>query len=103
MKIFYHGFCLGLLQDLHVKSNRESGMGKYGIAIIPHDFDDYVILIECKISNSLKKLKTMRQEGLHQIERTQYIEDFKLDGFSHFYLYGIAFCQKSCYISMKSI
>lgn len=100
---FYHGFCLGLLQDLHVKSNRESGMGRCGIAIIPHDFDDYVILIECKISNSLKKLKTMSQEGLHQIERTQYIEDFKLDGFSHFYLYGIAFYQKSCYISMTSI
>ena len=50
-------------------------MGRCGIAIIPHDFDDYVILIECKISNSLKKLKTMSQEGLHQIERTQYIED----------------------------
>ncbi len=44
---FYHGFVLGLLVELRdryeVKSNRESGYGRYDVMLIPRETPDQAI------------------------------------------------------------
>ena len=49
---FYHAFVLGMLVSLstthQVKSNRESGYGRYDVMIIPHDKNKLGIIIEFK-------------------------------------------------------
>lgn len=49
---FYHGFVLGMmvnLSDTHeVKSNHESGYGRYGVMLIPKDIEQLGIIIEFK-------------------------------------------------------
>ncbi|MFR5991664.1 MAG: PD-(D/E)XK nuclease domain-containing protein [Mediterraneibacter faecis] len=45
---FYHGFVLGLLVELRdryeVKSNRESGYGRYDVMLIPRETPDQAII-----------------------------------------------------------
>ncbi len=96
---FYHRFLMGMLQGYKVKSNRESGNGRFDITIIPRDFDDRGIIIECKKAHSLRELKKMREEAAMQIKEKGYIEGFKADGYTDFIGYGIAFYRKSCFIT----
>ena len=50
---FYHGFVLGLLVELRdsydVRSNRESGYGRYDIMLVPHDQKNNAIVMEFKV------------------------------------------------------
>ncbi len=49
---FYHAFLLGLLARLdntyHIRSNRESGLGRYDICLLPKDTSQKGIVIELK-------------------------------------------------------
>jgi hypothetical protein len=53
---FYHGFVLGLLVDLkeryEVKSNRESGYGRYDVMLIPTNKRDNAFILEFKVHDS---------------------------------------------------
>ena len=59
---FYHGFLVGFLNadGYTVKSNRESGEGRFDIAVLPMYIDDQAIIIECKHSKNIKKLRKDR-------------------------------------------
>lgn len=50
---FYHGFVLGLMVELSdryvIASNRESGFGRYDVALEPRTDSDNAILIEFKV------------------------------------------------------
>ena len=50
---FYHGLVLGLLVDLRgrysVESNRESGFGRYDVALVPLDANDPALVLEFKV------------------------------------------------------
>ena len=50
---FYHGFVLGLLAELReqyvLKSNRESGYGRYDVMLIPRDFTEQAYVLEFKV------------------------------------------------------
>jgi len=96
---FYHGFLAGMLQGYPIKSNRESGNGRFDIVIIPKDFDDRGIIIECKKAGSLRELKKKSEEAAIQIKEKGYIEGYKSDGYTNFIGYGISFYGKSCYIT----
>lgn len=96
---FYHGFLAGMLQDHHVISNRESGSGRFDLAIIPDDFMKRGIIIECKHSNSLKSLEKESELAVEQIKEKQYIEGYLANGYTDFIGYGIAFYKKSCFIT----
>jgi hypothetical protein len=90
---FYHGFLLGITLGLRkrytVKSNRESGYGRYDLALYPADFSkDPGILIEVKMGPSAKA-------GLEQIDQKAYYQDLKTHGCSHINAYSIAFDGKT--------
>jgi len=74
----YHAFVLGMLISIsnthEVKSNKESGFGRYDVMIIPKDISKTGIIIEFKKINVLSK-ETLEQgtvKALEQIEDKKY-------------------------------
>lgn len=99
---FYHGFLLGLTASLSpqhymIKSNRESGLGRYDIAILPKDIQKMAILLELKsIKDSSEEALTQSAErALEQIKTKQYATECHQVGYTHVALIGIAFCGKA--------
>ncbi len=75
---FYHGFVLGLLVELRdtydVRSNRESGYGRYDIMLIPHDKKNDAIVMEFKVHEADEEasLEDTVQAALKQIREKNY-------------------------------
>ena len=96
---FYHGFMLGLiavLQDTHiVKSNRESGEGRYDVSIIPHDKNEYGIVLEFKAATEGSNIDFEAKQALQQIKEAQYNADLQQLGFKKILNLGIAFSHKN--------
>jgi len=94
---FYHAFVLGMLvqlQDSHsIKSNRESGYGRYDVCLIPHDKNQPGFVIEFKAVDELDNL-TLEQaceQALKQIEQKQYATDLHAQGIEKVYPLAISF------------
>ena len=96
---FYHGFLTGLFSDLQVESNRESGDGRFDIAVLSDNPFGTNVLIECKKSKSRRDLKTDSQKAAEQILDKKYVEGLRERGYEKIRSYGIAFFEKSCYIT----
>jgi hypothetical protein len=69
---FYHGFMLGLAAGLdqkqyELKSNRESGSGRYDIAIIPKNISKPAIILEIKSITPPKLSKRKLSEFLDTV------------------------------------
>ena len=88
---FYHGLVIGFLATLNdyeiknyeIKSNRESGKGRYDIAVIPHDSKVLGLLFELKsVAKNTKDATFARraQKALQQIDDKNYVAEFKQRG-----------------------
>ena len=98
---FYHGFVLGLLVELRdiyeVKSNRESGYGRYDVMLIPKNNDKKynAIIIEFKVFDSYDEstLEDTAKSALRQIEERNYDAELILLGIPKERIrhYGFAF------------
>ena len=98
---FYHGFVLGLLVELRdiseVKSNRESGYGRYDVMLIPKNNDKKynAIIIEFKVFDSYDEstLEDTAKSALRQIEEKNYDAELVSSGISKECIrhYGFAF------------
>ena len=77
----YHAFVLGMLISLsktyEVKSNKESGYGRYDVMIIPKDISKLGIIIEFKKINNLSKesIEEGTLKALKQIEEKRYAQE----------------------------
>ncbi|MBQ5650131.1 MAG: AAA family ATPase, partial [Selenomonadaceae bacterium] len=95
---FYHGMMLGfcvLLKDTHiVQSNRESGYGRFDLALIPTDRRYYGVIMEFKRAADEGQLEDKALEALAQIEELSYIAEFQQRQIEKVWKYGIAFCGK---------
>ncbi len=76
---FYHGFMLGILSGIDqnhyiIDSNKESGLGRYDILVMPNDTTKLGIVLEIKSidENNNKSLKTVASEAIQQINARQY-------------------------------
>ena len=74
---FYHGFVLGLMaeqaENYVLKSNRESGFGRYDIMMIPKKENLPAIIMEFKVRRAKEKdLNETVQMALQQIEEKNY-------------------------------
>jgi len=91
---FYHGLMLAFvtgLRDTHViKSNKEAGMGRYDIALIPKDANKLGIIIELKAVPTTEGLEKVATEALEQIKTHQYVAELAAHGVSRKVLMGIA-------------
>ena len=104
---FYHGLVLGLCVILdnryEITSNREAGIGRYDIALIPKSGNMPGILIELKAVKdaSAEQLSQLAQEALNQIEEKQYDTVMKSRNISPVFKYGVAFSGKNVEISVS--
>ena len=104
---FYHGFVLGLMVDMSehyiIKSNRESGFGRYDIMIYPKDMtkgDGIIIEFKVRKEKKEKDLEETVRAALRQIEDKKYEAELMALGFAKEKIrkYGFAFEGKSVLI-----
>jgi len=104
---FYHGFVLGLLVDnaknYVVKSNRESGYGRYDVVMEPKDVNDVAVIMEFKVfdtEDEEEALADTAANALKQIEEKKYDTDLLKRGIpaEHILKYGFAFEGERCLI-----
>ena len=102
---YYHGLLLGISLLFHekyfVSSNRESGNGRYDIALEPKNIGRLPgIIIEVKSKNdNAEALAALAKKALEQIDAKQYDADMKSRGVQAVYKYGIAFYKKTVEIA----
>ena len=95
---FYHGFILGMSLYLEgeyiVKSNIESGLGRYDVLIEPKNKNKRAYILEFKSTDNVNKLEEISKEALKQIEESKYSSTLKQTGTKEILYLGIAFCGK---------
>lgn len=96
---FYHGFMLGvcaLFGNSYVTSNRESGDGRYDIALSPKVNNLPGIIIELKAEKNCdeNELQELAKTALKQINDKKYDTEPKSKGVKTIYKYGVAFSGK---------
>jgi hypothetical protein len=104
---FYHGFVLGLMVDLEeryiIKSNRESGFGRYDVMMIPRDQNDKAFIFEFKVNDADDdevSLEDTLKNAHAQIEEKQYEQELIASGIPEDRIrkYGFAFEGKTVLI-----
>ena len=101
----YHAFVLGMLVSLsdnyEVKSNKESGFGRYDVMIIPKDILRHGIIIEFKKIDELSKesIEEATQKALKQIEDKKYESELLSKGITNIIKLAIVFKNKEVEIS----
>lgn len=109
---FYHGFVLGLIAERSgfymIRSNRESGFGRYDIMMIPQERERYpAIIIEFKVCSRMKKetLEEAVRSALDQIAEKNYDAELLSQGIpaDRIRHYGFAFKGKKVLIGQDGI
>jgi len=102
---FYHGFILGMSLYLEgeyiVKSNIESGLGRYDVSIEPKNKNKRGYILEFKATDNVDKLEEISKEALKQIEEAKYSSTLKQTDTKEILYLGIAFCGKQIKVSYK--
>lgn len=101
---FYHGLVLGLIalmdNQYTIKSNRESGNGRYDICLFPKEKRHPGIIMELKWKNGLDEnmLNKLSVEALSQINDKSYDTEMRELGIDNIMKLGIAFSGKKARI-----
>lgn len=104
---FYHGLILGLValmdDQYKIKSNRESGDGRYDISLIPRDGKHPGIIMELKAKKGLSEegLEKLAAEALGQIEEKKYDVEMRSNGVNDILKLGVAFSGKKVKIAER--
>ncbi len=104
----YHAFVLGMLVSLsenyEVKSNKESGYGRYDVMVIPKDISKLGIIIEFKKINELSKetIDAATQEALKQIKENKYEQELTSKGIENIIKLAIVFKGKEINIVQEN-
>lgn len=98
---YYHGLMLGLLaigeSNYDIRSNRESGLGRYDIQLIPKKSALPGIIIEVKAADKDAgvELSKLAQTALKQIDEKKYDTELCAQGVNDIIKYGVAFQGKN--------
>ena len=97
-EIFYHGLILGMMfyldRDYIVKSNEESGLGRYDVSIEPRNKNNRAYILEFKVTKNEEDLEKESKEAIEQIISKKYDVSLKERGLKEIVFLGIAFCGK---------
>jgi len=99
---FYHGYMLGLftgfLNDYYkVRSNRESGDGRYDLLIEKKDLSVGMIF-EFKITDNDYLMEKLADDAMRQIDDKKYMQELICDNVKIIHKYVIVFCGKKCIV-----
>ena len=98
---FYHGLMIGLVASTssryYIRSNRESGYGRFDLQMEPKEKGYPGILMEFKSVPASEKgnLDAVAEEALAQIDRQRYTQELKDRGIDRIIYYGIVFSGKN--------
>ena len=100
---FYHGMMLGLCAVLgsqyQVRSNRESGLGRFDIELLPMVKNMPGFIFELKHTKDMNAdLDSLASSALRQIDDMKYDAELKAFGVDDIVKIGIAFRQKSAVV-----
>ena len=104
---FYHAFVLGMLVGLkdsyYVKSNRESGYGRYDIMLEPKDKNGNSFIMEFKVleNEEEKTIEETIENAKKQIEERKYEEDLQERGYTN--ITKMVFAFKGKEVKMKIV
>ena len=104
---FYHGLVLGLVASLsskyRIRSNRESGEGRFDLELEPKEPALPGVLMEFKAARAAdeKSLMVLAGEALDQIDRKAYSSEMKSRGVERIVGYGIAFSGKNVEVRVR--
>lgn len=103
---FYHGMMLGLCAVLsnryQIRSNRESGLGRFDIQLAPQNKQLPGFLFEFKHTTDIAKdLNALAETALEQIENKKYDTEMQSSGISNIIKIGIAFRGKNAVVKRK--
>ena len=100
---FYHGLVLGMMFYLdnhyYVKSNEESGLGRYDLMIEPKNKNNRAFILEFKVTRDENTLEKVSREAIEQIIEKKYDAVLRERGIEDITLIGVAFCGKRVKIS----
>ena len=97
---FYHGLVLGLIammdNQYKIKSNRESGKGRFDICLMPRNNKHPGMIMELKWKKNLdeNELAFLADEAICQINSMEYDSEMKSEGTEKILKFGIAFSGK---------
>ena len=97
---FYHGLVLGLIalmdNQYQIRSNRESGDGRYDISLFPRENKYPGMIMELKWDKDLndEELDALSAEALDQINKKGYDTEMREEGVADIIKFGIAFSGK---------
>ncbi len=103
---FYHGFLMGVLQNLDgyvKKSNLESGKGRYDICVYHRNGVSPAAVIELKKVKKKKLMEQAAEEALEQIVRFDYDKPLAEKGYEECWHVGIGFFSKQCRVKMEKV
>jgi hypothetical protein len=98
----YHALVAGMLTwitNTHdIKSNRESGYGRYDIMVIPHESTMIGYLIEFKKTRKNETVESAVKSALQQIEKKKYETELVERGIKHIKKLAIVFSGKEVFV-----
>ena len=111
---FYHGFLVGMLQHLRheysVLSQRESGVGRYDLALIPQDKTRAGFVFEFKRCPKKGSLETIRRQladdakvAIAQIKARTYPQGLFAEGVNVVHAIGFAFSGKEVSVAFETL
>ena len=82
-----------------MKSNRESGYGRYDVMLIPKDIEQLGIILEFKtVLNEDTALPVAAEQAIQQINQRQYAVELQNRGLQRILKMGLAFRGKKVFI-----
>ena len=103
---FYHGLVLGLCamfsDSYYVLSNRESGIGRFDIQLMPKQKNrpGFIFELKAEKDKSSAELVQLAKTALKQIEEKKYDTEMVTQGIKTIVKYGVAFSGKMVEIAM---
>ena len=102
---FYHGLVLGMMFYLdnyyYVKSNEESGLGRYDVVIEPKNKNNRGFILEFKVVKNEDNLEKVSEEAIEQITEKKYDIGLRDRGIKDVTFVGVAFCGKAVKVSYR--
>ena len=103
---FYHAFVTGILVGLGsshlVRSNRESGIGRYDVMLIPKNIAKYPgLVVEFKIVGKNESPEDTLVAAHAQIIEKKYASELEAQGATRILKWAIAFKGKEVFLSLK--
>ena len=81
-----------------VRSNRESGNGRPDIVMTESKFRGRAMILELKISDTIKDMEKKCEEALTQMEEQKYAVPLEDDGYQPILKYAVCFFKKGCIV-----